>query len=199
MLFLRVRNHPHPLLQKQIKAHLEPSGRCWLIRVQSLSLENSLHKITLNRVQNQAAFPFSFYNMYFTECILISLKTFFSFISQSLSDRNSFLCREMRLLFHCFYSLDDMKYSTTTNLQIMLCQFLVCVCQFRHLCQIVKCMPQIMLIPQSTSFIVLLNGNVLEIFLLALFFLPESFWMTRNWMFFAWPVPHVLQYFQLQS
>lgn len=40
-----------------MKAHLEPSGRRrWLIRVQSLSLENSLHKITLNRVSESSCF-----------------------------------------------------------------------------------------------------------------------------------------------
>lgn len=60
MLFLIVRNRPHPLLQKQIKAHLEPSGRRrWLIRVQSFSLENSLHKITLNRVSESSCFSLS--------------------------------------------------------------------------------------------------------------------------------------------
>ena len=32
----------------------------------------------------------------------------------------------------------------------------------------------------------LLNGNVLEMFLSAHFHLPEPFWMTLNWMFFTY-------------
>lgn len=56
----------HSRLKKQIEAHLEPSGRrCGLIRVQSRSLVNSLHKITLNRVLESSCFSFSSYNMCF--------------------------------------------------------------------------------------------------------------------------------------
>lgn len=70
----------HSLSKKQIEAHLEPSGRrCWLIRVQSRSIVNSSHKITLNRVSESSHFSLSLLQYVLYKCRVISLKTFFLF------------------------------------------------------------------------------------------------------------------------
>lgn len=139
----------------------------------SVSLENSLHKITLNRVSRINAFPFCLLQMYFTECIVISLLRHFSlYIRLFLTEIPFFV--EKQGLFHCLL-IPLMTYSNHdqfTDNVLVSCVFV----SFCHLCQIVKCMPQITWIPQSTSFIMLLEWKCSGIFPLGSFSLACTFW-----------------------
>lgn len=59
--FLTLRNHLHPLLKIQTKAHLEPSGRrCWLGGVHSLLWEQLTQNYTELSFRIKLLFPFPF-------------------------------------------------------------------------------------------------------------------------------------------